>query len=310
MVRYGVEVATLRRDFPAYRQLDAGVIEARAQAAWELADPCRLCPRECGARRRRGQVGVCRTGERAVVSSYGPHFGEEPPLTGWRGSGTIFFGWCNLRCLYCQNYQISQEGEGRETTHLELAHMMLTLQRWGCHNINLVSPTHVVPQILSALAIAASQGLSVPLVYNTGGYDALPVLRLLEGIVDIYMPDMKYSDAEVGRRLSGIPDYPQRNREAVREMHRQVGDLVIEDGLAKRGLLVRHLVLPHGLAGTTEVVRFLVEEISPRTYVNVMGQYRPCYRAWEAQELAGPLSTKEYLRARELAVRAGLRLAE
>jgi putative pyruvate formate lyase activating enzyme len=244
-----------------------------------------------------------------VVSSYGPHFGEEPPLTGWRGSGTVFFTWCNLRCLYCQNYEISQEGEGRPVDELELAQMMLTLQQWGCHNINLVTPTHVVPQILSALAIAVERGLSLPLVYNTGGYDSVGTLRLLEGIVDIYMPDMKYSDAEVGRRLSGVPDYPERNREAVREMHRQVGDLVIEGGLARRGLIVRHLILPHGLAGTEGVVRFLAEEISPRTYVNIMGQYRPCYRARETEELARPVTADEYLAGLELARRAGMRLA-
>lgn len=294
---------------PAYRQLGPGVIKARAEAAWERADPCRLCPRECGARRRAGEVGVCRTADRAVVSSYGPHFGEEPPLTGWRGSGTIFFTWCNLRCLYCQNYEISQEGEGRPVGDLELAQMMLTLQEWGCHNINLVSPTHVVPQILSALGIAVERGLSVPLVYNTGGYDSVDTLRLLEGIVDIYMPDMKYSDAEVARRFSGVPDYPERNREAVREMHRQVGDLVIEGGLARKGLIVRHLILPGGLAGTEEVVRFLVEEISPRTYVNIMGQYRPCYRARETVELGRPVTAGEYLAGLEVARRAGLRLA-
>lgn len=300
----------MTQEYPAYRALDPGAIRARAEAAWELADPCRLCPRECGVPRREGKVGVCRTGERAVVSSYGPHFGEEPPLTGWRGSGTIFFGRCNLRCLYCQNYEISQEGEGREVTAPELAEIMLTLERWGCHNVNLVSPSHVIPQVLSALAIAAEKGFSLPLVYNTGGYDAVEALRLLEGVVDIYMPDMKYSDAEVGKRLSGIRDYPQRNRDAVREMHHQVGDLVISGGLARRGLIVRHLVLPQGLAGTEEVVRFLVEEISPHTYVNVMGQYRPCYRAWEVAEIARPVSGSKYRHARDLARRAGLRLAE
>ncbi|MDI6893329.1 MAG: radical SAM protein [Bacillota bacterium] len=294
---------------PAYRRHGPGLIRARAEAAWELADPCRLCPRECGVRRRHGEAGVCRTAGRAVVSSYGPHFGEEPPLTGWRGSGTIFFAWCNLRCIYCQNYQISQEGEGREVGDLELAQMMLTLQQRGCHNVNLVSPSHVVPQILSALAIAAEQGLALPLVYNTGGYDAVSTLRLLDGIVDIYMPDMKYSDAEVGRRLSGVSDYPERNREAVREMHRQVGDLVMDQGLARRGLIVRHLILPRGLAGTEEVVRFLAEDISPRTYVNIMGQYRPCYRARETEELARPVTTKEYVAGLETARRAGLRLA-
>lgn len=292
----------------SYLSLDPQEIRVRAEAAWERADPCRLCPRACGARRREGKVGICRTGERAVVASYGPHFGEEAPISGGRGSGTIFFTWCNLHCLYCQNYDISQRGEGREFSEEELARAMLTLQAWGCHNINLVSPTHVVPQVLGALAVAREKGLRLPLVYNTGGYDARETLGLLEGIVDIYMPDMKYADAEVARRLSGIPDYPAVNRAAVKEMHRQVGDLAMEQGLAKRGLLVRHLVLPHGLAGTEETVRFLVEEVSPRTCVNIMGQYRPCYRAWEIPELARPVSRQEHLRARKIAEEAGLRV--
>lgn len=301
-----MEVASLA--YPSYRSLDTDVIRARAEAAWELASPCRLCPRACGVGRREGDKGVCRTGQQAVLSSYGPHFGEEKPLTGRRGSGTIFFSYCNLQCLYCQNYEISQLGEGREVSDLILAQAMLTLQDWGCHNINLVSPTHVVPQFLSALATAAELGLRLPIVYNTGGYDAVDTLRLLDGIVDIYMPDMKYAEAEAGRGLSGVEDYPVMNRLAVKEMHRQVGDLVIENGLAVRGLLVRHLVLPEGLAGTEEVIRFLAAEVSPNTYVNIMGQYRPCYRAREHPRLRRALRGDEYRRAREMAAGAGLRL--
>jgi putative pyruvate formate lyase activating enzyme len=245
-----------------------------------------------------------------MVSSYGPHFGEEDPLRGSRGSGTIFFARCNLQCLFCQNYDISQYGYGEPTTPEQLAAIMLELQDQGCHNINLVSPTHVVAQILSALLIAAQAGLNIPLVYNTGGYDALETLALLDGVVDIYMPDMKYADATIGRQLSGIPDYPQVNRAAVREMHRQVGDLQIDRrGIARRGLLVRHLVLPAGLAGTSEIVRFLASEVSTHTYLNLMDQYRPCYRAHQASqfpELGRRLTPTEYSDALRAANQAGL----
>ncbi|HDN80753.1 MAG TPA: radical SAM protein, partial [Chloroflexi bacterium] len=221
--------------------------------------------------------------------------------------GTIFFTWCNLRCQYCQNYDISQLGHGREVEPEQLAAMMLHLQDMGCHNINLVSPTHVVPQILEALLIAVEKGLRLPLVYNTGGYDSLKTLKLLDGIVDIYMPDMKYSDPEVAWRYSKVKDYPAINKAAVKEMHRQVGDLVLDErGIALRGLLVRHLVLPNGLAGTGEIVRFLAEEVSRNTYLNIMDQYRPCYKAHEIPELSRRITAEEYEEAVKLAHQAGL----
>ena len=242
-----------------------------------------------------------------AVSSYGPHFGEERPLVGSHGSGAIFFAHCNLRCRFCQNYVISQLGEGRPAKVEELAMVMLSLQRMGCHNINLVSPTHVVPQILEALEIAVARGLSVPLVYNTGGYDAQEVLELLDEVIDIYMPDAKYSDERVARRLSGVVDYPVVNRVALKEMHRQVGNLVVDKcGVAVRGLLVRHLVLPNELAGTEEVARFLAEEISTETYLNVMTQYRPCYKAYQSNGLDRLLLRQEYTKALDIVRRHGL----
>ncbi len=242
-----------------------------------------------------------------MVSSYGPHFGEEAPLVGTNGSGTIFFTYCNLHCLFCQNYTISQLGEGSPVNSEQLAGMMLSLQSKGCHNINLVSPTHVVPYILEALELAASNGLYLPLVYNTGGYDALETLKLLDGVVDIYMPDMKYSDEKIAEELSGIKNYPEINRAAVKEMHRQVGDLQLDkQGVARRGLLVRHLVLPEGLAGTEEVVKFLAREISTDTYLNIMAQYHPCHKAFDMPRLAQPLPKDEFNEAISLAHEQGL----
>lgn len=266
---------------PVYLALaESGELRRRVEAAREALRHCVLCPWRCDVDRLAGKVGVCRTADEAVVTAHHPHFGEEAPLRGRCGSGTIFFAWCNLRCVFCQNWEISQVGEGRAAGPDDLATMMLDLQRRGCHNINLVTPSHVIPQILQALDMAAEGGLRLPILYNTGGYDDAEALRLLDGVVDIYMPDMKYADPEVSQRLSRVRDYPERNREAVREMHRQVGDLVIgEDGLARRGLLVRHLVLPEGLAGTREVARFLAQGISCDTYINIMGQYYPEYHA-------------------------------
>jgi putative pyruvate formate lyase activating enzyme len=250
---------------------------------------------------------VCRTGERAVVASYGPHHGEEDPLRGSAGSGTIFFSWCNLRCVYCQNWDISQRRAGREVEPREIADMMLELQRLGCHNINFVTPSHVVAQIIAAVDDAARRGLAVPLVYNTSGYDSLEALALLDGIVDIYMPDMKYGDSRLAHQYSKVRNYVEVNRAAVKEMHRQVGDLVLDArGIAQRGLLVRHLVLPNDIAGTADVLRFLAEEISRNTYLNLMDQYRPCYRADEYPELARPLTQDEYRQALAAAQQAGL----
>jgi len=294
---------------PAYLHLlRSSELKQRVTEAYQRLEACDICPRQCGVNRRESAKGaVCRTGERAFVSSYNSHFGEEAPLVGIRGSGTIFFAWCNLKCQYCQNYEISQFGEGREVEPEQLAAMMLHLQEIGCHNINFVSPTHVVPQILAAIWIAAQAGLRVPLVYNTGGYDSVKTLRLLDGVFDIYMPDMKYAHEPTARRLSKVKDYPAINRAAVTEMHRQVGDLCTDQrGIALRGLLVRHLVLPEGLAGTAEVVRFLAEEISPDTYLNVMDQYRPCYRAREFSELNRRITPAEYAKAVRLAQTAGL----
>jgi len=268
---------------------------------------CCLCPRHCGVNRLAGESGKCRVTSQVAVSSYGPHFGEEAPLVGRHGSGTIFFACCNLQCIFCQNYTISHFGEGSVVDNEELARMMLSLQSSGCHNVNLVSPTHVVPYILEALEIAASKGLYLPIVYNSGGYDSVETLKLLDGVVDIYMPDMKYSDEKTAERFSGVKNYPEVNRAAVKEMHRQVGDLRIdEQGVAQRGLLVRHLVLPNGLAGTEAVVRFLAQEVSTNTYLNVMAQYHPCYQAFDIPQLARPVSREEFNETVDLARQQGL----
>jgi putative pyruvate formate lyase activating enzyme len=294
---------------PAYlKLLESGELGKRAAEAWRHMEYCDLCARYCRMDRMETTKGaVCRTGERAVVHSHGPHHGEEDPLRGWNGSGTIFFSWCNLRCVYCQNWDISQKGLGREVGPEELARMMLALQSMGCHNINFVSPSHVVAQIIAAVAIAGQQGLKLPLVYNTGGYDSLEALQLLDGIIDIYMPDMKYADAVNAHHYSHVRDYVEVNRAAVKEMHRQVGDLVVSPhGIARRGLLVRHLVLPENVAGTDEVLAFLAEEISPDTYVNVMDQYRPCYRAEDNPPLDYRITRGEFRQAKAKAAELGL----
>ena len=294
---------------PGYLELAAsGQLTLRAAEAWRRMQDCDLCARYCRVDRLHSIKGaVCRTGARAIVHGCGPHHGEEDPLRGWNGSGTIFFSWCNLRCEYCQNWDISQKGIGREVEHEELAEMMLDLQALGCHNINFVTPSHVAAQIISAVEIAANKGLVLPLVYNTGGYDSLEALRLLDGVVDIYMPDMKYGDSRNAHRFSHARDYVAVNHAAVREMHRQVGDLVIDDdGIARRGLLVRHLVLPENIAGTDSVLEFLATEVSLATYVNLMDQYRPCYRAAENPPLDRAMKGDEFSRAREWAEDLGL----
>ena len=293
---------------PAYfHRLQSGELAARVEEAYEVLRACKLCGHECKKDRRAGKLGVCRTGARARVASYGPHHGEERPLSGRHGSGTIFFARCNLHCQYCQNADISQADAGREVEPEGLVAMMLELQDLGCHNINLVSPTHVVPQILAAVLIAAQAGLRLPLVYNTGGYDGPEALRLMDGVIDIYMPDMKYGSPQISLRYSKARNYPQVNQAAVREMHRQVGDLQIDArGLATRGLLVRHLVLPFRLAGTETVTHFLAEEISTGTYLNVMGQYYPAWNARLYPKLARPVKPQEVQEAVEIAHAAGL----
>lgn len=288
--------------------LERGELEQRVRIARQHLKSCDLCARYCRVDRLRTTQGaVCRTGERAVVYSYGPHYGEEDVLRGWNGSGTIFFSWCNLRCEFCQNWEISQKGEGREVEPDELAAMMLDLQARGCHNINFVTPSHVVAQILEATLIAARRGLTLRLVYNTAGYDSPEALALLDGIIDIYMPDMKYGDSVIAHRYSHVRNYWEVNRAAVKEMYRQVGNLrLAENGLAYRGLLVRHLILPAGLAGTEKVLKFIAREISTETYVNLMGQYYPGYRASDLPELSRRIAATEYREVLDIARRLGL----
>ncbi|MBN1266518.1 MAG: radical SAM protein [Anaerolineales bacterium] len=291
---------------PAYRLLSRETLAGRSRSAREIQQACTLCGRRCGTARTQ-RPGQCRMQQTAWVASYGAHHGEEAPLRGRFGSGTIFFSSCNLNCVFCQNADISQTLAGSPVTSEELAGLMLSLQDQGCHNINLVSPSHVVAEILEALVIAAGHGLSLPLVWNTGGYDSPEALALLDGIVDIYMPDMKYSDAQTALEYSGIQDYPRINQEAVREMFRQTGDLQIDaSGIATRGLLVRHLVLPGGLAGTPDIVRFLAEEISTDTYLNLMDQYRPCHQAALHPLLNRCITREEYQAALAAAQTAGL----
>jgi putative pyruvate formate lyase activating enzyme len=294
---------------PAYlKLLRSGELAERARRAREHLERCNLCARGCHVNRLLSTKGaVCRTGERATVYSAGPHHGEERPLSGWRGSGTIFFSWCSLACVFCQNWEISHRGEGREVTAEELADLMLGLQEAGCHNINFVTPSHVVAQILSAVLLAAGKGLRLPLVWNSGGYDSPEALALLDGVIDIYLPDMKFADSEVARKYLGVRDYAEINQMAVKEMHRQVGDLVLDTGIARRGLLVRHLVLPENLAGTDRILAFLAREISPDTYVNLMDQYRPCYRADEFPPLDRRPTPAEMATARAVARELGLR---
>jgi putative pyruvate formate lyase activating enzyme len=290
----------------------SGQLAEKVAAAREALNACTLCPRCCRVNRLEDKIGVCRTGRWAWVASAFPHFGEEDCLRGWRGSGTIFFSHCNLRCVFCQNFDISQQGCGRPVHAEELANRMLRLQGMGCHNINLVTPEHVVAQIVEALPIAIERGLRLPLVYNTSGYDALESLHLMDGLVDIYMPDVKFWDPERSLRYVKAKDYPEAARAAIKEMHRQVGDLQFDQhGLAVRGLLVRHLVMPHELADTEAVMRFLAEDVSPDTFVNIMAQYRPAWKAFDYPELSRGITVEEYQRAVEAARRAGLhRVAE
>jgi putative pyruvate formate lyase activating enzyme len=288
-------------------QEHTNLLSDRVPQAHDILKDCTLCPRRCRVNRLEDQRGFCRIGAQAVVSSAGPHFGEESVLVGRHGSGTIFFAGCNLGCLFCQNYDISHLVAGEEVSERELLRQMLALQAMGCHNINLVTPTHVVPQILGALWQARQEGMDLPVVYNCGGYESVETLRLVQGMVDIYMPDFKYGDNEAGRRYSCVDDYFDQAGQALIEMHRQVGDLVIDsDGLARRGLLIRHLVLPGGVAGTERVMRFIAEEISPNSYINIMAQYRPEYRADQFPELNRRITAEEYLRAVAVAKECGL----
>lgn len=293
---------------PAYKRLSTRELWEKVRTAEAILRECTLCPRNCKVDRTAGEKGVCKTGDRPIVASWGPHFGEEKPLVGRFGSGTIFFSYCNLKCIFCQNWTISHIGEGEEISFERLAKIMLEIQDMGCHNINLVTPTHQMPMILHALALATEKGLNIPIVYNCGGYESLEAVKILDGVVDIYMPDFKYSDPEMALKYSKAKDYPLIVKDVIKEMYRQVGDLIIDDrGIALRGLLVRHLVLPEGIAGTKEVVRFIAEEISKDTYINIMDQYYPCYKAFEHPPLDRRITTKEYSEAIEMAIRAGLK---
>ena len=273
-------------------------------------NPCTLCPRNCRVYRSRGETGFCGIGENPLVSSVGPHFGEESVLVGTGGSGTIFFAGCNLGCIFCQNFDISHERRGRPVTVEQLAQSMLGLQESGCVNINFVTPTHAIAAIAAAIELARKNGLTLPTVYNTGGYDSVETLRLIEGFIDIYMPDMKYADAETGRELSAVPDYPAVNFAAVKEMHRQVGDLKTERGVATRGVLIRHLVLPENLAGSFEIIYLLAKEISPSTTINVMAQYHPCYEAASHFKINHRPTIEEIQSVRRYAIMKGLNVLD
>jgi len=299
----------MQASYPGYLKLQkSGELKARIKKLYELLKECRICPRKCGVNRLKGERGFCRSGLEPIVSSFHPHFGEEPPISGFKGSGTIFFAHCSLRCVFCQNYLISHLGNGNEISVEKLAEGMLNLQEMGCHNINLVTPTHFSPQIVRALSIAIEEGLHIPLVYNCGGYEAVETLRLLEGIIDIYMPDMKYGGKEEGEKYSSASDYFEVAKKAVKEMFRQVGNLKIDrKGIAYKGLLIRHLILPHRLAKTRNVFEFIAKEISPLTYISLMSQYFPAYKAQEFRELNRKITQEEYKEALNIAKELGLK---
>lgn len=288
-------------------EISISELEKRTEQAYKMLENCSLCSRNCGVNRLKGELGYCQIDDRLYISSFNAHFGEEPPLVGHAGSGTIFFTSCNLGCIFCQNYDISQLRYGQPISIEELAKIMIALQKRGCHNINWVTPTHQIPQILKALVTACKQGLNLPLVYNCGGYEPLEMLVLLEGVVDIYMPDAKYADEQIAFQLSGIKNYPEVMKQALKEMHRQVGVLQIDQrGIATRGLLIRHLVLPNNLAGTAKIMKFIALELSGDSYVNIMDQYRPCFKAERYPKVNRRITSEEFSKAIESAKKEGL----
>lgn len=294
---------------PSYIKLyREGELDRRLEKALAMLEDCTICPRECHVNRVKEERGFCGTGRKLKVAAYNPHFGEESPLVGRHGSGTIFLSSCNLLCNFCQNYDISHLNEGMEAAPRQMASMMIHLAERGCHNINFVTPTHMVPQILEALVLATHEGLKIPLVYNSSGYDKKETLELLEGVFDIYMPDFKFWDGKWAERYCRAPDYREVATEAVKEMHRQVGDLVVDkDGIAVRGLLIRHLVMPRNIAGSDRVARFIAEEVSPNTYVNIMDQYRPCGDALRDEFINRRIEAQEFQEALKTAGSAGLK---
>jgi len=293
---------------PSYVPLhEKGELNRRIKSLKEFLKECRLCPRECRVNRLKGEVGYCKAPSELMVSSAFPHFGEEPPLVGFHGSGTIFLTHCNLRCTFCQNYDISHLGRGERITPSEMAQAMIRLQEMGCHNVNFVTPTHYAPQILASLPEAIEKGFHLPIVYNCSGYEAIEVVRLLEGVIDIYMPDAKYMDERFSKQFSNAPDYPEVLKKVLKEMHRQVGELKTDsNGIAERGLLIRHLVMPNGVSSSEAILKFIAEDISLHSYVNIMDQYRPEYRANDHPEIGRRITHKEYLQAIQMAKRLGL----
>ncbi len=293
---------------PIYlKSFQDGRLKETVEKTFKLLESCSICPRRCKVNRLKGEKGFCKTGLLLQVCSFMPHHGEEPPVSGERGSGTIFFSHCNMHCCYCQNYEFSQLGTGKEVDFSELATMMLQLQDMGCHNINFVTPTHVMPQILKALAIAIPKGLKIPLVYNTSGYELPEMIKLLDGIVDIYLPDMRYADNEPAIKYSAAPDYPRYNQDSLKEMQQQVGVAKIDNhGIIKSGLIIRHLVLPNNISGTAKIMQFIARELSEETYISLMSQYFPCYKADEIDELKRRITYAEYQQAQDVMHQYGL----
>ena len=300
---------TKSKEYPSYLELEKkGVLSERVEKLLSYYENCTLCPRDCRVNRKNGQTGKCQASSRVKISSAFPHFGEEAPLVRRKGSGTIFFSNCPLRCVYCQNYKISIEGEGVEISDQRLAETMIKVQKMGCHNINLVTPTHYVPNIVHAVQLAIPQGLKIPLVYNTGGYEKLEVLQLLDGIIDIYLPDCKYMDPKQAAKYSSEAyNYPYYAKIALKEMYRQVGDLKVDRSrIAVKGLMLRHLILPNRIAGTEEFLKFVAENLSKTTYLNLMNQYRPEHKASEYKKIARRLKRSEYQEAKKWAKKYGL----
>lgn len=294
--------------YPSYLEsYHSGNLNQVIAKTFKLLESCCICPRKCKVNRLKGESGFCKTGLLPRVCSFMPHQGEEPPISGTKGSGTIFFSHCNMACVYCQNYEFSQLGQGREVDFGELAQFMLELQKMGCHNINLVTPTHVMPQILKALEIAIPQGLKIPLVYNTGGYELPQIIKCLCGIIDIYLADMRYADSDMAITYSSAPEYPKYNQASVKEMHRQVGIADIDDcGIIKRGLVIRHLVIPNCVCGTDKIMRFIRDEVSQDTYISLMSQYLPYYKASGFPEISRRLIYREYEDAKQIMQKYGL----
>ena len=284
--------------YPSYLNLCKDELEKRIKKAYQLFSPCQICPHKCKVNRNEGELGICRSGEEVIISSYNAHFGEEPPLSGRFGSGTIFFTNCNLKCVYCQNYPISQLGNGNKVSLLKLAKIMLELQEKKCHNLNLVTPTHFVYQILQSIKIAIELGLHIPIVYNTRAYESVHTLKLLKGVVEIYLPDARYANNRIAEKYSAAPNYFEVMKMALKEMHRQVGDLLIDkNGIAVSGLIVRHLILPEGQSGTRKIMNFIAQEISLHTYISLMAQYFPAFKAEQYAKLSRRISSEEYREA-------------